>query len=185
MYIDPPDDLDKLVDCYNTTLSSLLNKHAPIQSRKIRNRSRLPWFDDENIKARCDRWKDEKRWRRTGLASDLLAFKSKRNNYYVIYIMNNVRRTYYSQFIEENSSNHSKLFPEGKRLLNIQADKTLPPHTDAVNLANDMGGYFVRKITAIRSKLMASTQAPPSTVQKSDSTTALEMTTDPSFSEFA
>ena len=32
--IDPPDDLDKLVNCYNTTLSSLLNKHGPIQSRK-------------------------------------------------------------------------------------------------------------------------------------------------------
>ena len=40
LYKDPPDDLDKLVNCYNTTLSSLLNKHAPIQSRKIRNR---PW----------------------------------------------------------------------------------------------------------------------------------------------
>ena len=35
--------------------------------------------------------------------------------------MNNVIRTY-SQFIEENSSNQSKLFRESKRLLNIQAD---------------------------------------------------------------
>ena len=183
VYIDPPDDLDKVVNCYNTTLSSLLNKHAPIQSRKIRNRSRPPWFDDEIMQARRDRRKAEKRWRRTGLASDLLAFKSKRN--YVIYIMNNARRTYYSQFIEENSSNQSKLFRESKRLLNILADKTLPPHTDAVKLANDMGDYFVRKITAIRSKLMASTQAPPSAVQESDSTTVLERTTDPSFSEFA
>ena len=32
---------------------------------------------------------------------------------------------------------------------------------------------------------MASTQASPSAVQESDSTTALEVTTDPSFSEFA
>ena len=69
--------------------------------------------------------------------------------------------------------------------MNIQADETLPPHTDAVELANDMGGYFVRKVTAARSKLEASIQAPPSAVQKSDSTTTLEMTTDPSFSEFA
>ena len=135
------------------------------------------------MQARRDRRKAEKRWRRTGLASDLLSFKSKRN--YVIYIMNNARRTYYSQFIEENSSNQSKLFRESKRLLNIQADKTLPPHTDTVKLANDIGDYFVRKITAIRSKLMASTQAPPSAVQESDSTNVLERTTDPSFSEFA
>ena len=82
------------------------------------------------------------------------------------------------QFIEENNSNQSKLFRESKRLLNIQADKTLPPHTNAVKLAN------VHKITAIRSKLAASTQSPPSAAQESDYTTTLEMT-DLSFSEFA
>ena len=182
LYIDPPDDLDKLVNCYNTTLSSLLNNHAHIQSRKIRNRPRPPWFDDEIMQARRDRRRAEKRWRRTGLVSDLLAFKSKRH--YVIYVMNNARRTYYSQFIEENSSNQSKLFRESKRLLNIQADKTLPPHTNAVKLANDMGDYFVHKITAIRSKLAGSTQSPPSATKESAYTTTLEMT-DSSFSELA
>ena len=60
--------------------------------------------------------------------------------------MNNARRTYYSQVLTENSSNQSKLFRERKRLFNIEADKTLPPHTDAVKLASDMGDYFVRKI---------------------------------------
>ena len=89
-----------------------------------------------------------------------------------------------SQFIEENSSNQSKLFRESQRLLNIQADKTLPPHANAVKLANDMGHYFVHKITAIRSKLAASTKSPPSAAQESDYTTTLEMT-DLSFSEFA
>ena len=89
-----------------------------------------------------------------------------------------------SQFIEENSSNQSELFRESQRLLNIQADKTLPPHANAVKLANDMGHYFVHKITTIRSKLAASTKFPPSAAQESDYTTTLEMT-DLSFSEFA
>ena len=82
--------------------------------------------------------------------------------------------------MEENSSNQSELFRGSNNLLNIQADKTLPLHTDAVNLAKDMGYYFVRKITAIMSKLAASTQALPSADQKSDTAAALEMTTDPS-----
>ena len=51
-------------------------------------------------------------------------------------------------------------------------------------LANDMGDYFVHKITEIRSKLAGSTQSPPSAAKESDYTTTLEMT-DPSFSEFA
>ena len=45
--------------------------------------------------------------------------------------------------------------------LTKQANKTLPPHTNAVKIANDMGDYFVQKITAIRSKMAASTQSPP------------------------
>lgn len=98
--------------------------------------------------------------------------------------MNNARRTYYSQLIEENGSNQSKLFRESKRLLNIQADETLLPHTNAVKLTNGMGEYFVHKITAKRSKLAAITQSPPSGVREFDSATTLEMT-DPSFSEFA
>ena len=68
--------------------------------------------------------------------------------------------------------------------MNIQADKTLPPHTNAVKLANDIGEYFVHKITAIRSKPADSTQSPLSAAQESDYTTSLEMT-DLSFSEFA
>ena len=69
--INRPDDIEKL------TLSSRLNKHALIQSRKMRSGSRTPWFDDEMMQARHNRRKAEKRWRRNGLASDLLAFKSK------------------------------------------------------------------------------------------------------------
>ena len=46
-----------------------------------------------------------------------------------------------------------------------------------------MGDYSVHKITAIRSKLAASSRSPPSDAQESDYTTTLEMT-DLSFSEF-
>ena len=31
----PPSTLQELVDCYNSTLSEILNKHAPIQSKLI------------------------------------------------------------------------------------------------------------------------------------------------------
>ena len=62
--------------------------------------------------------------------------------------------------LKENQFKKSTLFREGKRPLNIQADKSLSPHRNAVKLASDMGDYFVYKITAIRSKLAASTQCP-------------------------
>ncbi|KAL9961852.1 hypothetical protein ACROYT_G030880 [Oculina patagonica] len=48
-----------------------------------------------------------------------------------------------------------RLFRASKRLLNFHVDRALPPHTDARMLANEMGEYFVHKITAIRSELDA------------------------------
>ena len=47
----------------------------------------------------------------------------------------------------------SKLFRASKRLLNMQPDKVLPPYTNALTLANEMGEFFVHKITSLRLKL--------------------------------
>ena len=66
--------------------------------------------------------------------------------------MNEAKRVYYKQFID-NSSDQSNLFRTSKKLLNIQTDKTLPPHSDAYTLANEMGQFFAHKITVIRTKL--------------------------------
>jgi len=39
----PPSTLSDLVDCYNSTLSQLLNKHAPLKSKIIRIKPRNPY----------------------------------------------------------------------------------------------------------------------------------------------
>ena len=60
--------------------------------------------------------------------------------------MNEARCACYKEFIDENSSDQSKLFRASKSLLNLQADKSLPPHTDASVLTNEMGENFIHKI---------------------------------------
>jgi len=40
----PPSTFSDLVDCYNSTLSQLLNKHAPLKSKIIRSKPRNPWY---------------------------------------------------------------------------------------------------------------------------------------------
>lgn len=74
--------------------------------------------------------------------------------------MNEPRFTYYEEFIKENSSDQSKLFRASKGLLNLQADKSLPPHTDASVIASEMGEYFIHKTVAIRSKPAGDTVSP-------------------------
>ena len=67
--------------------------------------------------------------------------------------MNEARRVYYNQFIEDNSTDQRRLFMASKSLLNMHLDRSLPPHTDSSSLANDMGEFFITKIANIKSKL--------------------------------
>ncbi|XP_078374323.1 uncharacterized protein LOC144657833 [Oculina patagonica] len=150
---DPPDTLDELVECYNNTLRSLLDKHAPVRARHVNSRTRPPWFNVEIMKARRERRSAERKWWASRFDSDLAVFKAKRN--FALHVMNESRRAYYKQYIDENSFDQGRLFRASKRLLNFHVDRALPPHTDARMLANEMGEYFVHKITAIRSELDA------------------------------
>jgi len=40
----PTSTLSDLVDCYNSTLSQLLNKHAPLKSKFMQTKTRNPWY---------------------------------------------------------------------------------------------------------------------------------------------
>ena len=141
LYRDPPNTLDELVECYNNTLRSVLDKHAPVRARDLKSQSRPPWFNDEIAKARRERRSAERKWRASRLNSDLAVFKAKRN--FALHVMNESRRAYYKQYIDENSSDQGRLFRASKRLLNFHVDRALPPHSDARMLANEMGEYFV------------------------------------------
>ena len=149
--LEPPDDLDTLVNCYNETLRSVLDICAPVLTRDIIVRSRAPWFNEDIRKAKHARRRAEKKWRTTRLPADLAAFKKERNR--VVNLMNEARRVYYNQFIEDNITDQRRLFMATKSLLNMHLDRSLPPHTDSSSLANDMGEFFITKIANITSKL--------------------------------
>ena len=55
-----PEDLDALVNCYNSTLSSVLNQHAPLQSHSIPIRSCAPWFNDDIKNGKREKRKAER-----------------------------------------------------------------------------------------------------------------------------
>jgi len=147
-----PCHLNELVDVYSTTLSSLLDKHAPICTRSIRTRERALWYTKELGECRKQRRRAERKWRNTGLDSDLAAFKSQKNK--TTYLMNKARREFYTDLVKkDNSSDQKKLFRVTKTLLNMRSETELPIHNDKKSLANDMGAYFVKKISDIRTEL--------------------------------
>ncbi|KAL9957977.1 hypothetical protein ACROYT_G034937 [Oculina patagonica] len=149
----PPDDLDELVVSYNKTLTAALDKYAPVKTRTIVVRPRVPWYTEEIRHAKRERRKAERRWRLSKLNSDLVAFKIKRNA--VNNLMNRARQAFYTNFIEENSFDQRKLFRASKRLFNQSQDDGLPPNLHAPTFANELGKYFVTKIDTIRRQIDA------------------------------
>ena len=75
----------------------------------------VPWYNDEIKAAKRLRRKVERTWRSTRPLSDLNIFKFYRNR--VTYLMNQARRAFYTNFIDENTTEHKMLFRDTNQLL--------------------------------------------------------------------
>ena len=69
------------------------------------------------------------------------------------YLINKARREYYTDFINDNGDNKSKLFRAAKSLLNTNSENCFPNSPDNTMLSNDIGTFFVSKIARIRAKV--------------------------------
>ena len=47
LVLSPPDDVAEAFACYDQTLRTLLDKHAPLQRRRVRTRPSARWYDSE------------------------------------------------------------------------------------------------------------------------------------------
>ena len=143
LHSDDPRDLDALVRKYNTTLSKFIDCHAPLKTKTVKVRPAVLWYNDEIKAAKHFRRKVERTWRRTRPLSDLNIFKSYRNR--LTYVMNQARRAFYTNFIDENSTDHKMLFRDTNQLLAKKEELSFPNYQDKSKLANDIGSFFVRK----------------------------------------
>ena len=50
------------IQMYRSTLEEILDKHAPLKTKKVSDGVKIPWFNDELSAAICDRRKAEQRW---------------------------------------------------------------------------------------------------------------------------
>ena len=78
--------LDMMVSCYNSTLSPLLDKYAPLRTKYVANRNvRMPWFNHKIKDAIKAKWRAKSKWRYIKSAQDLSVFKKKK--IHAIYLM--------------------------------------------------------------------------------------------------
>ena len=143
--------INEFAERFNTTLSRLLEVHAPLLKKYITIRPRVPWFSEEIKMIKRRGRKAEKLWRRTRKESDLIQFKSIKNE--ANHLMHRAKCDFYTKIVNENSHNQSKLFSVAKRLLVPKNNLSFPDHQDKNCLVNELGQYFATKAETIRSQL--------------------------------
>ena len=75
------DNIDALSDCFNMTLTNILDKHAPLKTRIMINRPRTPWFNDGIKQLKRKRRRLEKKAWKTDLRGDWNNYHKVRNQY--------------------------------------------------------------------------------------------------------
>ena len=153
-----PKNVDDFFDCYNNTLSSLLDKHAPVVTVKQYSRPLSPWFDSECHVMKAKTRKLEKQYRAQPNASTESAWRSQFRSQRILFQKKYV--SYWKFVIESAKGNNKVLWSKLRCLLQSPAEDvaTAPLEHSADNFAN----YFVEKIEKIR---QSTESAPPPVIK--------------------
>ena len=140
-------ELNALVDQYDNVLRYLLDLHAPLKRRTVTLRPSAPWYKPEVVVQKNIRRRLERKWRSTRLLCD-------REQYvHQCYVVNNLieslKSTYYTDIINEHSSDQRILFKTVGKLLQKSTNKRYPPSSDDTALANSFADFFTSKIDKI------------------------------------
>ena len=123
--------LDDIVKCYNETLTDLLKSHAPLKTKVIEVRPRVPWFSEELKCVISKRRKQERKLLKTGSKCHRDAYRCVCSQYSAL-----LKKAKGLHYTDQWSGDSKKLF----RILNLLCEgnqiNPLPPHTGPYQLAN-------------------------------------------------
>ena len=148
--LDPATSAASLLEQYDTTLSALLGKHAPVQTRTITVRPKVPWFSGEIKMAKQKRRQLERKWRQSRLTIYRDLFKEQRRH--VNQLISSAKSTYYTAKITEAASDHKQLYNVVNALL-IKPEASLPDGGSLEQLANRFSAFFQDKVLLIQENL--------------------------------
>jgi hypothetical protein len=145
------DNLDVLVNEYNTGLTSIIDSHAPLQIKTVTLRDPTPWTNEEIAGEKKERRRLERKMKKTNNEGDKVAFKIQRNKYNNT--LRDLRRKHFKDQIAQRKNDPKGLFKTLNALLHRKNDTPLPPHKNESELANKFNDFFLNKVENIRDEL--------------------------------
>ncbi|RMX59138.1 hypothetical protein pdam_00009821, partial [Pocillopora damicornis] len=127
---------------FESTLTSLLDTHAPTKKRTIILRPHAPWYNDSIDVEKKKRRKLEQQWRKLGLCIDRELYITQcgvTND-----MIKNAKFNHYSSIISEN---------KGNQLLHRKSELCYPISSSNEQLVDDFASFFHEKISKMRCTL--------------------------------
>ena len=148
----PKISLLELTAQFSDTLSHLLDKHAPKQTKMTQPRPPSPWMSLESILAKRRRRYLERVWRRT--RSPLDRSRYTRQLHLCNRMMSKSKSDYYTSLLANNSANPRHMWNSVNKILHREKSKPLPDYTSLDTMCSSFSKFFTDKITSIRSNLV-------------------------------
>lgn len=144
-------DLSSLVDIYDSTLRSLIDKHAPLKQRLIPIRPNAPWYSSEVTEQKRIRRNLERKWRSTRSKFDRQYYVNQCG--VVIHLISSLKSEHYTNVINQHSSDQKTLFKTVNKLLQKSPVRRYPASHNDTTLVDSFADYFTEKIEKIHQSL--------------------------------
>lgn len=146
------ENVSALVDCYDSTLSGLLEQHAPAKKRVVTIRLAAPWYNDQIRAEKTKRRRLERIWRKNKLTINREMFVKQCKC--VKRLISGSRMKFCADTTKDYSSNPRVLFSTFEKLLHLKATPKLPSHENDNDLANTFAEFFENKIQSLRDNML-------------------------------
>ncbi|PVD24342.1 hypothetical protein C0Q70_14823 [Pomacea canaliculata] len=166
LLVSPPDNVDELVALYNSTLSALLDKFAPVKKRCITERPDTAWFTPEVRRAKKVRRQAERKWRKSRLEVDRQIYRHTWSQCSAIIVK--ARSRYVMNIVSSAVSDSRKMFAVVNGLLGKDVTQPVLPEMDDLTAASTLSAYFEDKIKTIMDSFSDSTLGKEKLTPKTD-----------------
>ena len=156
-------ELHDLCDQYASVLTSLLDKHAPLQTKKVVEKAPTPWMTSKLLDCKRSCRQLERRWRRSRSGYDISKYRNYRN--LCNRLMTEAKSQYFSNLMDENSENPRHLRDTINTILHRTPGAALPESNNVKSLCEHFAKYICDKIRTIRANFSNQVDDVPS-VQK-------------------
>ena len=132
---------------YNTCLRQLLDRHAPLVTRTVTDRTSTPWMTLEIKQAKVQRQLAERKWRESGLAVHRQIYVKPRS--LVSNMINKAKKDYLCHKVV-NCGDSRELFCLSSQMIGKCGDTMLPSNISPESFPDKFNEFFVHKIEEIR-----------------------------------